>query len=55
MRTLGVLMSTDGPYHNVLKIKPPMVFARREADFLLAQLERVFQEDYMLAAGRGVS
>jgi 4-aminobutyrate aminotransferase-like enzyme len=53
MCELGVLMSTDGPYHNVLKIKPPIVFARREADFLLAQLERVFGEDYLLAAGRG--
>jgi 4-aminobutyrate aminotransferase-like enzyme len=53
MRQLGVLMSTDGPYHNVLKIKPPIVFARREADVLLTQLERVFREDYMMAAGRG--
>ena len=25
MRDRGVLLSTDGPYHNVIKIKPPMV------------------------------
>ena len=37
----GVLMSTDGPQHNILKIKPPMCFGRPEADFLLDRLERV--------------
>ncbi|MCK6694937.1 MAG: aminotransferase class III-fold pyridoxal phosphate-dependent enzyme, partial [Thermoanaerobaculia bacterium] len=38
MRELGVLMSTDGPDHNVLKIKPPMVFGKKEADFLVEML-----------------
>lgn len=47
MRELGVLMSTDGPYHNVIKIKPPMVFGRKDADFLLEILEKVFREDFM--------
>jgi 4-aminobutyrate aminotransferase-like enzyme/Ser/Thr protein kinase RdoA (MazF antagonist) len=47
MRELGVLMSTDGPQHNVLKIKPPIVFNRRDADFLTDTLERVFREDFM--------
>ena len=45
MRTLGILMSTDGPDHNVLKIKPPMVFGKAQADFLLGTLERVLGED----------
>jgi len=26
MRAKGVLMSTDGPLHNVIKIKPPLIF-----------------------------
>ncbi|MEY4134474.1 MAG: hypothetical protein RL386_824 [Bacteroidota bacterium] len=47
MRELGILMSTDGPYHNVLKIKPPMVFTQKEADFLLMALGRVLREDAM--------
>ncbi|MBK8193934.1 MAG: aminotransferase class III-fold pyridoxal phosphate-dependent enzyme [Lewinellaceae bacterium] len=47
MRDLGVLMSTDGPYHNVLKIKPPMVFGRRDADFFAEMLEKVLKEDFM--------
>ena len=26
MRNNGILVSTDGPHHNVIKIKPPMPF-----------------------------
>jgi len=47
MRELGVLMSTDGPFHNVLKIKPPVVFGRKDADFLVEMVERVLGEDFM--------
>ena len=38
MREDGVLISTDGPADNVLKIKPPMVFGATEADLLLEAL-----------------
>lgn len=41
LRLRGVLASTDGPDDNVLKIKPPMVFGRYEADILLAAVEDV--------------
>jgi 4-aminobutyrate aminotransferase-like enzyme/Ser/Thr protein kinase RdoA (MazF antagonist) len=41
----GFLMSTDGPLHNVLKLKPPLVFSEKNADDLLAALEMVLQED----------
>ena len=44
MRNRGVLLSTDGPLHNVLKIKPPMVFSRRDADTLIPQLDAVLSE-----------
>jgi len=47
MRTLGILTSTDGPDHNVIKIKPPMVFNQANADFMLGMLERVFKEEMM--------
>ncbi len=47
MRRLGILTSTDGPFHNVLKIKPPMVFSRQDSDFFMETLERVMQEDAM--------
>jgi 4-aminobutyrate aminotransferase-like enzyme/Ser/Thr protein kinase RdoA (MazF antagonist) len=47
MRDLGILMSTDGRDHNVLKIKPPVVFSRTNADELLSRLEMVLAEDAM--------
>jgi 4-aminobutyrate aminotransferase-like enzyme len=45
MRERGILVSTDGPLHNVLKIKPPLVFTAADADFLLASLDDVLGED----------
>ena len=45
MRDHGVLLSTDGPDHNVLKVKPPIVFSRRDADHLADTLDRVLAED----------
>ena len=44
MKEQHILMSTDGPDHNVVKIKPPMVFSKINAEELLARLERVLQE-----------
>lgn len=39
MRERGVLISRIGPHDNVLKMRPPLVFAREHADILLEQLE----------------
>ncbi|MGA3019168.1 MAG: aminotransferase class III-fold pyridoxal phosphate-dependent enzyme [Bryobacteraceae bacterium] len=39
MKDLGVLLSTDGPFHNVIKIKPPMVFSPADAGTLLDRLD----------------
>ncbi|HCM77317.1 MAG TPA: hypothetical protein DIS90_13105, partial [Cytophagales bacterium] len=47
MRELGILISTDGPFENVLKIKPPIVFSKKDSDLLLAALERTLKEDFM--------
>ncbi|MAT53498.1 MAG: alanine--glyoxylate aminotransferase [Saprospirales bacterium] len=35
MRQCGILMSTDGPDDNVLKIKPPLCFSRENAEWLV--------------------
>lgn len=41
LRLRGVLAATDGPDDNVLKVKPPMVFGRDEADVLLSACAKV--------------
>lgn len=45
MREKGVLISLDGPWRNVLKIKPPLVFTRENADFLVESLAEILSED----------
>jgi 4-aminobutyrate aminotransferase-like enzyme len=48
MKDLGILMSTDGPDYNVLKIKPPMVFSQENAKELIFRLKIVLGEDFMM-------
>jgi 4-aminobutyrate aminotransferase-like enzyme len=40
----GVLLSTDGPFHNVMKIKPPLVFSSADADRLVETVDTVLAE-----------
>jgi 4-aminobutyrate aminotransferase-like enzyme len=44
MRERGVLLGTDGPYHNVIKIRPPMPFTVDDADVLVEALEQSIAE-----------
>jgi 4-aminobutyrate aminotransferase-like enzyme len=44
VKTKGYLLSTDGPLHNVLKIKPPMPFNKQNADELLQYIEEALDE-----------
>jgi 4-aminobutyrate aminotransferase-like enzyme/Ser/Thr protein kinase RdoA (MazF antagonist) len=44
MRERGVLLGTDGPYHNVVKIRPPMPFAESDADLLVDALAQSIAE-----------
>jgi len=47
MREFGILMSTDGKDHNAIKIKPPMIFSKANADELLSGLKIALNEDFM--------
>ncbi|MEM9885787.1 MAG: aminotransferase class III-fold pyridoxal phosphate-dependent enzyme, partial [Bacteroidota bacterium] len=47
MREMGILISTDGPYCNVLKIKPPLCFSMSNADLLLSRMEEILKEHAM--------
>lgn len=44
VKAKGYLLSTDGPLHNVLKIKPPMPFNKQNADELLQHLDDALNE-----------
>ncbi|MFQ6109165.1 MAG: aminotransferase class III-fold pyridoxal phosphate-dependent enzyme, partial [Candidatus Aminicenantales bacterium] len=44
MKELGIILSVEGSFSNVLKIKPPMVFSEENADFLLHCMEKVLLE-----------
>ena len=47
MKRKKILLSTDGPDHNVIKIKPPMIFNRQNADELVLKLSEVLSNiDY---------
>ena len=45
MKQKGILISTDGPLDNVLKLKPPIVFSEKNADEVVAALDKVLGED----------
>jgi 4-aminobutyrate aminotransferase-like enzyme len=47
MKSYGILLSTDGPDHNVIKIKPPLVFSMQNAKDFLKYFTLVLQEDLM--------
>jgi 4-aminobutyrate aminotransferase-like enzyme/Ser/Thr protein kinase RdoA (MazF antagonist) len=41
MRERGILLGTDGPFANVLKIRPPMPFTRENAEHLASTLTEI--------------
>jgi 4-aminobutyrate aminotransferase-like enzyme len=47
MKEFGILMSSDGPDHNVIKIKPPLTFTKENAKEVLFYLQKVLAEDFM--------
>jgi 4-aminobutyrate aminotransferase-like enzyme len=45
MRDKKIQMTTDGPHGNVIKIKPPLVFSKTDADLLVEALDQILDED----------
>jgi 4-aminobutyrate aminotransferase-like enzyme/Ser/Thr protein kinase RdoA (MazF antagonist) len=45
LRERGVLAGTDGPGHNVIKLRPPLVFSKADADLFVDTLDLVLTED----------
>ena len=49
LKERGILLSTDGPHDNVIKIKPPMPFSGADADRLVRELDEVLAHDFVRA------
>jgi 4-aminobutyrate aminotransferase-like enzyme len=47
MKEKGILISTDGPHHNVLKIKPPILFSSADSNELVRVLDEVMTESFV--------
>ena len=45
LRERGILTGTDGPRHNVIKLRPPLIFSQADADFFARVLQEILQED----------
>lgn len=43
LRERNILIGTDGPFDNVLKIKPPICFTKQNADELAGNIDEIFQ------------
>jgi len=51
LRERGILAGTDGPHHNVLKIRPPLCIDQADADHFVAGLDAVLREDALRCPG----
>jgi len=45
LRDSGILAGTDGPHHNVIKLRPPLIFSESDADLFVTALEAILNED----------
>lgn len=45
LRDRGILAGTDGPHHNVIKLRPPLIFSAADAHLFVSTLEEILQED----------
>jgi len=45
LRECGILAGTDGPYHNVIKLRPPLIFSESDADLFNSTLDAILAED----------
>jgi 4-aminobutyrate aminotransferase-like enzyme/Ser/Thr protein kinase RdoA (MazF antagonist) len=41
LRERGILTGTDGPHHNVIKLRPPLCFTKKDADHFVETLDEV--------------
>jgi 4-aminobutyrate aminotransferase-like enzyme len=44
LRDLGILAGTDGPHHNVIKLRPPLIFSAADATFFTSTFSSILSE-----------
>jgi 4-aminobutyrate aminotransferase-like enzyme len=55
LRECGILAGTDGPHHNVIKLRPPLIFSEEDADLFVRRLELILQEDAAQPRSKGLA
>ncbi|UWZ86827.1 aminotransferase class III-fold pyridoxal phosphate-dependent enzyme [Occallatibacter riparius] len=45
LRERGILTGTDGPFHNVIKLRPPLIFSDHDTELFVTTLETILEED----------
>jgi 4-aminobutyrate aminotransferase-like enzyme len=45
LRDRGILTGTDGPFNNVIKLRPPLIISERDADIFTEAFRGVQAED----------
>jgi 4-aminobutyrate aminotransferase-like enzyme/Ser/Thr protein kinase RdoA (MazF antagonist) len=52
LRDCGILTGTDGPHHNVIKLRPPLIFSDADAVLFVKTLDAILKEDASQACAR---
>jgi len=45
LRECAILAGTDGPHHNVIKLRPPLIFSEADASLFVRTLDTILEED----------
>jgi 4-aminobutyrate aminotransferase-like enzyme len=45
LREQAILAGTDGPHHNVIKLRPPLIVSERDVETFCSTLEGILRED----------
>ncbi len=53
LRERGILAGTDGAFHNVIKVRPPLCFSEADADLFASALDDLLAEDPVRAGVSG--
>ena len=44
LKNNGILVGTDGPYNNVIKLKPPLCFSKKNAKEVVEKIDMILKK-----------